>query len=129
MRRGIKVRLFISGRGEERRGGREGRSQLEGKRQERGIVVRQVMQKQVRICFGSNKKRNVHLKEEQNLKGSKQVRTKPHECMKGRNRVGKTDQRRSSEKKCERRKMNMDKERERDYKRLNVLATGTYLGV
>lgn len=54
------------------------------------------MQKQVRLFFGgSNKKRNLLLKKERNLKGSKQVRTKQNESMKGRNgeieRVGKTD--------------------------------------
>lgn len=59
-------------------------------------MVRQVMQKQVRLFFGgSNKKRNLLLKEERNLKGSKLVRTKQNEGMKGRNgemeRLGETD--------------------------------------
>lgn len=49
-------------------------------------MVRQVMQKQVRLFFGSNEKRNVLLKEERNLKGSKQIRTKQTRSMKGRNR-------------------------------------------
>lgn len=58
-------------------------------------MVRQVMQKQVRLCVDQIKRRNVLLREERNLKGSKQVRTKQNVGVKGRNRetdrVGKTD--------------------------------------
>lgn len=59
------------------------------------ILVRQVMQKQVRLFLNQIKERNVLAKEERNLKGSKRVRTKQNEGVRGRKRererVGKTD--------------------------------------
>lgn len=72
-------------------GGKERRPKDQGK----CILVRQVMQKQVRLFLNQMKERNALVKEERNLKGSKRVRTKQNEGVRGtkqeRERVGTTD--------------------------------------
>lgn len=72
-------------------GGKERRPKDQGK----CILVRQVMQKQVRLFLNQMKERNALVKEERNLKGSKRVRTKQNEGVRGRKqereRVGTTD--------------------------------------